>query len=514
MKIKITLFLLLIFTSSLHAQQNSLWNMIFEDEFTAQTFDTRYWSYCSRANPDWAKYLTSSAATVNTTDGLLKLRLIKNNNTAADNVPFLSGGIQTRKKFNFKYGKIEVRARFSNGQGSWPAIWMMPEDAGAGWPACGEIDIMEHVNTEDRIHQTIHSDYANSQGQNIRNPAPTQTTSFDKNAYNVYGVEWHPDRLDFTLNGQLTFTYPRINTTKTGQWPFDKPFYIILNMAGGGSWTGAINESLLPFEMQVDWVRVYERNSEGPYIVPAWKSSKTQNNPYWANTFVKQITTSGAQNNINFQTEKRNDSYFYEHPDTLQVTENSNLVFNLKAFSLGNYTESTVLQDLRYTCNYVFADFDGDKRFETSLPRIGNVPPVNGVGGNFNVMDITRSISIPSNYTDITGRIRIVYDNAWFDRFSPEIYVFEGLVYDFPIRINKQDTEIKDLHLKPVIRRVGDILMSENIAGKYKLEVFNAIGQQLISKNYNDTGFHVRLPKGMVIVRIIDYSGRSFSYRM
>lgn len=258
MKLRIMFFSFLFFQLTANAQEKSLWKMIFEDEFNAEGFDTDSWSYCKRGKSDWARYLTNSEATVNCADGFLKLRAIKNPDTTKDNVLYLTGGIETKGKFNFLYGKVEVRAKFSNGQGSWPAIWMMPEDASAGWPACGEIDIMEHVNSEDRIHQTIHSDYANPEGQNIRNPNPTQTTAFDKTAFNVYGVEWYPDRLDFTLNGKLTFTYPRINTNKTGQWPYDKPFYIILNMAGGGNWTGPFADSQMPFEMQVDWVRVYD----------------------------------------------------------------------------------------------------------------------------------------------------------------------------------------------------------------------------------------------------------------
>ena len=96
MKIKISLFISLFFSICLNAQESSLWRMIFEDEFSASTFDTRYWSYCTRANPDWAKYLTSSSETVNTVDGLLKVKLIKNTNTGTDNVPYLSGGIQSR----------------------------------------------------------------------------------------------------------------------------------------------------------------------------------------------------------------------------------------------------------------------------------------------------------------------------------------------------------------------------------------------------------------------------------
>ena len=512
MKIKITFFLFLFFQITANAQEKSLWKMVFEDEFNAQTFNTNYWGYCTRANPDWAKYLTSSTSTVNCADGFLKLRAIKNTNTSVDNVPYLTGGIQTKSKFNFKYGKVEVRAKFNNGQGSWPAIWMMPQDGSTGWPACGEIDIMEHVNSEDRIYQTIHSDYSNTQG--LKNPNPTQTTAFDKNAFNVYGVEWHPDRLDFTMNGKLTFTYPRINTTKTGQWPFDKPFYIILNMAGGGSWTGAISEAALPFEMQVDWVHVYERDAEAPYVVPGWTSNKTQNDPYWASTYIKKITTTGAQNNVNYQTQQRPVSYYYEHADTLNVTENSSVSFDLTANSLGDYTTSTVLQDLRYTCNYMYVDFDGDKRFETSLERIGNVPPTNGVGGNFNVMNISRTLNIPLNTAGSTGRVRIIYDNAWAERFSPEINVREGVVYDFPIRIKQKNTAVEQIQFNPAIYRNGEYIISENIDGEYKIEIFNVNGQRLLVDHYRDTNFRIQAPKGFVIVRITKSLGDSFSYKL
>lgn len=511
MKLKYIIIISFVFQIFTNAQESNLWKLIFEDEFNTAGFDTRFWSYCTRANPDWAKYLTPSSSTVNTAEGMLKVRLIKNTNTNIDNVPYLSGGIQTKGKFNFKYGKVEVRAKFSNGQGSWPAIWMMPEDRSLSWPACGEIDIMEHINSENQIHQTIHSDFANTQG--IRNPSPTKITAIDKEAFNVYGVEWHPDRLDFTLNRQITFTFPRINTDKTGQWPFNKPFYIILNMAGGGSWTGAIDEKALPFEMQVDWVRVYERNQEAPYITPGWTSKKAQDDAYWAYTFVKNISTTGALNNLNYIARQRPSSYYYEHTDTLKVIEGSQVGFQLSAYSLGAYNTNTVLQDLRYTCNYAYADFDGDKSFETSLPRIGNVPPTNSVGGNFEVMEVVRTFTIPEKSADKTGRIRIVYDNAWAERFSPEVNVREGLVYDFPIRIYPSNTDLKQAIIKPLVKRIGNNILLESIAGDYKVEIFNVSGQLLYSNQLCDTGFNVNVPKGMVVVRISDAANNRFSYK-
>lgn len=231
--------------------------MIFQDEFNASgSFDTTKWSYCKRMHPAWAKYLTPSPDYAFLDGGNLVVRM-DNKKFAGDNVPYHSGGIQTKGKFHFLYGKIEVRAKFSGGRGSWPAIWMMPEkDTYGGWPASGEIDIMEHVNNESIMHQTIHNAaVTNASGGSTA----TKSSPFKAGDYNVYGIEWAPDKIEFYVNDSLTYTYAKPLNSTFREWPFDQPFYIILNQSGGEGWPGPITDADLPFQMHVDWVRVYQK---------------------------------------------------------------------------------------------------------------------------------------------------------------------------------------------------------------------------------------------------------------
>lgn len=239
------------------ASLSSTWDLVFSDEFNSTgSFDTSKWTYCPRWSPAWAKYLTSSPDYVaqNGTDLVLKM---DNAVIAGDAVPYHSGGIQTSTKFSFLYGKVEVRAKFKQGQGSWPAIWMMPEVpvAYGDWPNSGEIDIMEHVNYENSVHQTIHN--AAVTGASGGSSA-TKSTAYNTSDYNIYGIIWSPEAIQFYVNNVLQYTYTRPANATTAQWPFNKAFYLILNQSGGAGWPGAITNADLPFNMNVDWIRVYK----------------------------------------------------------------------------------------------------------------------------------------------------------------------------------------------------------------------------------------------------------------
>jgi beta-glucanase (GH16 family) len=245
--------------SSLNLQALSeTWKLVFSDEFnTVGNFDNSKWTYSPRFNPAWAKYLTSTPdyASLNGSSLVLKM---DNSVIEGDNVPYHSGGIQTSTKFSFRYGKVEVRAKFKQGQGSWPAIWMMPEIpvSYGGWPNSGEIDIMEHVNKEGFIHQTIHNaQVTDANGGSVA----THRTIYKATDFNTYGIVWSPESIQFYVNDVLQYTYAKAANATSKQWPFDKPFYLILNQAGGAGWPGAINNADLPFSMQVDWVRVYKQ---------------------------------------------------------------------------------------------------------------------------------------------------------------------------------------------------------------------------------------------------------------
>ncbi len=234
-----------------------VWAMVFEDNFNAiGGFDNTKWSYCSRNTSSWSKYLTATADYASLDGNNLVLKM-DNKIIPGDAVPYHSGGIETNGKFSFTYGKVEVRAKFSQGQGSWPAIWMMPATpvSYGGWPNSGEIDIMEHVNNESVIHQTLHNgSVTNANGAS----SATKSSSYTVSDFNTYGIIWEENKIEFYLNGVLKNTYTKPTNATSAQWPYNRPFYLILNQSGGAGWPGPITDSNLPFQMQVDWVRVYK----------------------------------------------------------------------------------------------------------------------------------------------------------------------------------------------------------------------------------------------------------------
>lgn len=234
------------------------WKLVFSDKFDSNgAFDQSKWVYSSRGNPAWARYLTASPEYVYQKGGKLLLKMDKAN-LPGDSVPYHSAGIQSSGKFSLLYGKVEVRAKFTKGKGSWPAIWMMPEGSGAygGWPNSGEIDIMEHVNNEPVIHQTIHNTAMTDAAGASK---ATHQASYDAEDFNTYGIIWNAETIQFYVNDVLQYTYAKPEGSTFKEWPFDKPFYLILNQAGGAGWPGALEEQDLPFEMQVDWVKVYKQ---------------------------------------------------------------------------------------------------------------------------------------------------------------------------------------------------------------------------------------------------------------
>jgi beta-glucanase (GH16 family) len=172
---------------------------------------------------------------------------------------YTSGSITTRKKAEWKYGRIEVRAKLPTGRGTWPAIWLLGSNSGTvRWPACGEIDIMENVGYEpDVIHANIHTEkYNHVKKTNKGNKTVVEKPYAD---FHVYAVEWTSEKMDFFVDDVKYFTYEN-EKTGAAAWPFDQPFYLILNVAIGGGWGGqkGIDETIFPQRMEVDYVRVYE----------------------------------------------------------------------------------------------------------------------------------------------------------------------------------------------------------------------------------------------------------------
>lgn len=253
----LVLLTLPLFCGSLSAGEPK-WTLVWEDDFLKDGhIDPAKWTQINRGNSDWNRHMSANPACYAVADGKLILRGLNNTNTA-DPVKVITGGLTTKGKFEFTYGKVEIRAKLGCAQGAWPAFWMLSQSTHHGpYPHSGEIDIMEHLNFDTLIYQTVHSHYTLNLGEK-KNPVHSGTAKLKPDEYNVYGLEWFPDKLVFTLNGKATFTYPRIQTDKPGQWPFDQPFYLLIDMQLGGNWVGKIDNAQLPVQMEIDWVRVYE----------------------------------------------------------------------------------------------------------------------------------------------------------------------------------------------------------------------------------------------------------------
>ena len=234
------------------------WKLIWEDNFDKEVLDLTKWSYIPSNRADWGNYMTDDPMCYEIRDGKLFLKGIVNPDTIKDARPYLTGGVYTKGKFFYQYGKIEIHAKLESAKGAWPAMWMLAEENKYGnYPRNGEIDIMEHLNYDDIIYQTTHSYYTLDLGQK-ENPMHHGTVKINTEEYNTFGLEWYPDKLVFTLNGIRTFTYPKIDGVDASQWPYDQPFYLMIDQQLGGSWVGEVDPKDLPVNMIIDYVRVYQ----------------------------------------------------------------------------------------------------------------------------------------------------------------------------------------------------------------------------------------------------------------
>ena len=247
------------------------------DEFSGSALNTTNWA--ATWNGDVAngelQFYTDRTNNVSVTNGVLRLTAVRETYTgqgpwmsAPKTTEYTSGLIESLNKVQPQYGKIEASMKIPRGAGLWPAFWMMGANYFtlpnvpplSPWPMCGEIDIMEHVNSTDSFTAAFHTgsyNYLNG-GGGITNVQGFSLADYDT-AFHVYGLEWTPTRVAFYVDGKIILTANKSQMGSTlAQWPFDQPFWLKLNVAVGGSYGGDPAAGTYPYTMEVDWVRVYQ----------------------------------------------------------------------------------------------------------------------------------------------------------------------------------------------------------------------------------------------------------------
>ncbi len=251
--------------ASYTAGPDAEYHLVFSDEFNAadgsQPAD-EWWSRCKRQGSTWNRWLSNSNDVVYIENGNLVTRAIPNPDTATDNVPMITGGIWSRNKFGFTYGRVEGRIFSNPWTGNFPAFWMMPEDQSGGWPNDGEIDIWETIDAQERSWHTVHSNWTYNL-KNTSNPTSSFNVATPLDRYHIYAIEWNENSIVWFVDGKEVGRYAKStnqNTLNQGQWPFDDHFHLILNQSvGNGSW--AANADVThTYETLFDWVRVYQKS--------------------------------------------------------------------------------------------------------------------------------------------------------------------------------------------------------------------------------------------------------------
>ena len=238
--------------------------LVMSDEFeTDGVLDNSIWSYdIGTGENGWGnnelQYYTDRPENISVQNGIL---IIKAEKESFEGSSYTSARIVTKAKFEQKYGRFEARIRLPYGQGLWPAFWLLGNSIDeVGWPNCGEIDIMEYRGQNPSIVLgTLHGP-GYSGGNSISKSYDLVNDRFDT-GFHVFGIEWGPEYINFYVDDVL---YNQLTPSDvTGDWVYDHPFYILINLAVGGNFVGSPNnETVFPQTMLVDYVRVYKNNFE------------------------------------------------------------------------------------------------------------------------------------------------------------------------------------------------------------------------------------------------------------
>ena len=238
------------------------WTLVWSDEFDGASINSQNWTF-DLGGGGWGnnelEYYTDRPENARIENGSL---VIEARAERYRNRAYTSARLKTQGRRAWTYGRVEARIRLPQGQGIWPAFWMLGDDITTiGWPNCGEVDIMENIGREPNfVHGTVHGpgySGADSVGGFLDAQTPLA------NGYHLYAVEWSPDRIEWYLDDATYFDV--VPGDLPGPWVFDHPFFLILNVAVGGYWPGNPDgTTVFPQKMLVDYVRVYQSDSAPP----------------------------------------------------------------------------------------------------------------------------------------------------------------------------------------------------------------------------------------------------------
>jgi beta-glucanase (GH16 family) len=246
------------------------WSLVWSDEFSApdgSAPDPAKWTY-DLGGKGWGNHelesYTNRKENARIEKGNLVITTKKETYTGADGITqnYTSARLKTQGLFVQTYGRFEARIKIPEGQGIWPAFWMLGEDIPTvGWPKCGEIDIMENIGKEpDKIHGSLHGPSTTANTSDLTSIFTLPAGQNFADDFHLYAVEWSPDTVRFYVDANLYATFGQSDWPAGGKWVFDHPFFIILNLAVGGDWPGPPDASTkFPQSMLVDYVRVYTR---------------------------------------------------------------------------------------------------------------------------------------------------------------------------------------------------------------------------------------------------------------
>lgn len=240
-----------LFVGLLCSAQKGNRKLVWEENFNGSTLNEAHWNFeygdHGWGNAERQNYGKDNHSVAN---GVLTITAKKQGQS------YSSTRITTKGKKEFRYGYMEARAKLPVGKGIWPAFWMLGSNISeAGWPKGGEIDILEYIGREpDMVYTTIHTQ--DTHGAN----ASSQKTRFDdiEEGFHLFACEWDAEKIKFFVDDKLVYTY-QPKTKTENNWPFDQPFFFILNMAVGGNFGGPeVDDAIFPQQFTVDYVKVYQ----------------------------------------------------------------------------------------------------------------------------------------------------------------------------------------------------------------------------------------------------------------